>query len=192
MTPFGVVLLAAGESSRMGTAKQLLPYRGETLVRHATRIAIDSGASEVVVVLGSQAENVQKALLGLTITIVENPDWHSGMGGSIACGVSALSEAVKVAVVALADQPRITPEHLRALADRACPIAASLYDGVLGAPCAFARSEFPRLRELTGDRGMRQLLRSGNLPVESVPFEHGVLDLDTPEAYASFLREEKS
>ena len=190
MSPFGVVLLAAGESRRMGVAKQLLPYRGGTLVEHAARTAMGSGATEVVVVVGSRAEEVRQSLQGLELKIVENPDWQNGMGTSIARGISALGESIAAAVIALADQPRITSEHLQVLAAQARPVAASLYDGVLGAPCGFARSEFPRLRELTGDQGARHLLRNGEIPVEAVPFEPGLLDLDTLAAYDSLIREE--
>jgi molybdenum cofactor cytidylyltransferase len=174
----------------MGVAKQLLPYRGGTLVEHAARTAIGSGATEIVVVVGSRAEAVRRSLQGLELKIVENPDWQNGMGTSIACGVSALGESIEAAVIALADQPRITSGHLRTLAAQAQPVAASLYDGVLGAPCGFARSEFPRLRGLTGDQGARHLLRNGEIPAEAVLFEPGLLDLDTPEAYESFVTED--
>lgn len=187
---FGVVLLAAGGSSRLGRPKQLLAYLGRTLVEHAARTALASGAAEVVVVVGAEAARVREALRGLRVRIVENPDWAAGMGGSIACGVAALEESnggegVEAAVVALADQPRITPAHLRTLAARlgesSKPIVASSYDGVLGAPCAFARSEFARLAVLTGDVGARHLIRNGEEPVEAVEFAGANVDVDTPE-----------
>ena len=190
MNPFAVIVLAAGESRRMGTAKQLLPLRGATLVEHSVQTALASGATQVVVVLGARAEVVRAPLQGFGVTIVENHDWQTGMGSSIACGVGSLGRDVETAVVALVDQPGITPEHLRFLAQRAHPTAASLYEGILGAPCAFARSEFPRLLALTGDQGARHLLRSGEIPVEAVPFEGALLDLDTPESYEAFLRKE--
>lgn len=191
MTPFGVVVLAAGGSSRLGRAKQLLPYLGRTLVEHAARTALASGAAEVVVVVGAEAAAVREALRGLKVRIVVNPDWALGMGGSIAMGVAALSPGIETAVIALGDQPRITPAHLRTLAGRVFesgrPIVASTYDGVLGAPCAFARSEFERLRALSGDLGARRLVRSAGEDVESIEFAGGNVDVDTPEDYAALV-----
>src|SRR4051812_45945036 len=106
---FGVVVLAAGGSARLGRPKQLLPYLGQTLVEHAVRTAIASGAAQVVVVVGADAEAVRKTLSGLRLRIVENPEWQSGMASSIRCGISALDPGLSSAVIALADQPRITP-----------------------------------------------------------------------------------
>ncbi len=178
---FGVVVLAAGGSRRMGRAKQLLPYLGSTLVEHAARTALDSGASEVVVVVGANAEEVRERLKDHPVRVVLNRDWEQGIGGSVACGVAALSEKAETAVVSLADQPRITPTPLRALAARGGPIVASSYGDVVGAPCAFAQSEFPRLLALRGDQGARGLIRGGN--VETVAFEAANHDVDTPEDY---------
>lgn len=190
-TPFGVVVLAAGGSSRLGRAKQLLPYLGRTLVEYAVRTALASGAAEVVVVVGAEASAVREALRGLKVRIVVNADWALGMGGSIAAGVAALSPSVEAAVVALGDQPRITPAHLRTLATRVFetgrPIVASLYEGVLGAPCAFARSEFEGLRGLSGDLGARRLIRSGGEAVETVEFAGANVDVDTPEDYQALV-----
>lgn len=182
---FGVVVLAAGGSGRMGRAKQLLPYLGHTLVEHAARTALASGAAEVVVVVGAHAPEVRARLRGLRVKVVLNAEWAEGMGGSIAKGVAALSESVDTAVIALGDQPRITPAHLRALATHGGPIVASSYDGVVGAPCAFARSEFPRLLALTGDQGARHLIRGAD--VETIPFEAANLDVDTPEDYQALV-----
>lgn len=182
---FGVVVLAAGGSTRMGRAKQLLPYLGRTLVEHAARTALASGADEVVVVVGAHARNVRERLHGLRVKVVLNDAWAEGMGSSISRGVAALSDAVQTAVIALADQPRITPAHLRALAERNERIVASSYDGVVGAPCAFARSEFPRLLALRGDQGARSLIRSED--VATLAFAAANLDVDTPHDYRALV-----
>lgn len=190
---FGVVLLAAGGSSRLGRAKQLLPYLGRTLVEHTARTALASGAAEVVVVVGAEAAAVREALRGLKVRIVLNENWAEGMGGSIARGVAALGEEIDAAVIALGDQPRITPVHLRTLAERVIDsdqsIVASSYDGVLGAPAAFARSEFGRLQGLTGDVGARHLVRNGEEPVEAVFFDGANLDVDTPDDVRALIPE---
>lgn len=186
---FGVVLLCAGASSRMGRTKGLLPYLGRTLVEHAVRTALASGAEEIVVVLGADASALRERLAGLKVQIVLNGDWEEGMGSSIRVGVAALSPHLDGAVIALGDQPKITPAHLRALAEglRDAPIVASTYDGVLGAPCAFARVEFERLLSLKGDVGARALVRGGDEPVATIAFAGANMDVDTPESYRDLV-----
>ncbi len=184
---FGVVILAAGGSSRLGRPKQLLPYLGMTLVEHAARTAIASGAAEVVVVVGAEADAVREKLQGLVVDIVQNSEWSEGMGGSIRCGISALSDDVGCVVIMLCDQPRITADLLRDLALRqfvsGSPIVASSYDGVVGAPCAFGRVIFPDLMSLQGDAGARDLIRRSETPIETVAFIGGNVDVDTPDDY---------
>lgn len=186
MPSFGVVVLAAGGSSRFGRPKQLLPYLGRTLVEHAVRTALASGAAEVVVVVGAEGPEIRKRLQGLRVRIVTNEAWTEGMGGSIAKGVAAL-QTVDAVVVALADQPRITPDHLRSLAEQtaASPRVASSYDGILGAPCAFARSEFLALLALKGEMGARHLIRNGEVAV--IEFAAANIDVDTPADYVALV-----
>lgn len=187
--PFAVVVLAAGGSSRMGRAKQLLPYLGKTLVEHAARVALASGASEVVVVAGAHASEVREALSRLKVRVIVNPDWEQGMGGSIARGVAALSGSIETVVIALGDQPQIPPQHLRDLASQGKPVVASSYDGIVGAPAAFARSEFSRLLALSGETGARHLLRSGDTPPFIIEFARAKVDIDTPEDYRALVPE---
>ncbi len=182
---FGVVVLAAGGSARMGRAKQLLPYLGHSLVEHAARTALASGAAEVIVVVGAHADEVRARLRNLKVRVVLNAEWAEGMGGSVAKGVAALSDAIDTAVVALGDQPRITPAHLRILGEHGGRIVASSYDGVVGAPCAFARSEFSRLVALRGDEGARSLIRAED--VATIPFAAANLDVDTPLDYQTLV-----
>ena len=172
----------------MGKSKQLLPYLGRTLVEHAALTALASGAAEVVVVIGAEADAVRSALGSLAAKIVFNEVWAKGMGGSIRVGVQALGP-VDSAVICLADQPKITADHIRSLAQRqletGCEVVASSYDGVLGAPCAFSRALFPKLLSLAGDAGARSLIRESSEVVEVVEFTGGSFDIDTPEDYGS-------
>jgi len=178
---FGVVILAAGATARRGRPKQLLPYLGRTLIEHATRTALASGADQVVVVVGSDAARVCKALTGLPIRIVLNQEWSEGLSSSIRFGIAALGDDFDCAVVALCDQPRITPELLRSLARRQfenqAQIVASSYDGVIGAPCAFSAELFPELLALHGDSGARDLIRTSLVPVETIEFTAGNVDV---------------
>lgn len=189
---FAVVVLAAGASSRLGRSKQLLPYQGHTLVEHAAQVALDSGAAEVFVVLGCDADAVGEPLKDMGVRALFNPNWQEGMGSSIRTGVAALSKTTKVVVISLVDQPHVTADHLLALAEQTFkhPIAASSYDGTLGAPCAFARSQFAQLLSLEGDYGARALIRTGS-DVAAVEFKAARFDIDREQDYTDFLAESK-
>ncbi|MCW3062697.1 MAG: hypothetical protein JWQ02_4518, partial [Capsulimonas sp.] len=145
----GVVILAAGGSSRLGQPKQLLPYQGRTLLRHAAETAVASGCRPIIAVLGANAESLRGELTGLPVWTVENEEWESGMGSSIAAGVQPLTELEHLdgAIILVADQPLITPEFLRDLVaqfeETLAPVVASEYVGTLGVPALFAETLFP-------------------------------------------------
>ena len=146
----GLVLLAAGESRRMGTPNQLLPFEGKPLVRHAAQVAVASGCSPVVVVLGSSSQNIAPALEGLPVRAVTNSRWAEGMGTSIQAGLAALApEHLDGVVITLADQPFVNAAHLAHLiaAQRRSnrPIIASEYSGTAGIPALFMRPVFDEL-----------------------------------------------
>src|SRR4051794_5306915 len=134
------IILAAGGSRRLGQPKQLLVYRGETLLNRAIRIASEAGASPVLAVLGGGFESIRSSIQSSTAFPVHNHRWRKGMGSSIAAGMRALGVCAPDAdgvLLMSCDQPRLTVEHLRALivafaseAPRA--IAASAYAGVHG------------------------------------------------------------
>ena len=110
------LVLAAGGSRRFGRPKQLLPWRGEPLIRHAARAALGSGADEVVVVLGADADAVRAALADLPIHVALNPGWESGLASSLAAGLEEASgDAV---LVVLGDQPVADAKVLAALEHR--------------------------------------------------------------------------
>jgi molybdenum cofactor cytidylyltransferase len=182
--PYGVVILAAGSSSRLGRPKQLVPYNGTTLVEHAANTAVASGADQVVVVLGAGADAIEAALSSSEVTLVRNPDWSAGMASTIRAGISALSEGIEVAIIALVDQPLVTPLHLAQLASKqaetGAQIVASSYAGIFGVPAAFSRELFPSLLALEGDAGARELIRQGNS--EFIEFPGASKDVDTVEA----------
>ncbi|MGV3614207.1 MAG: nucleotidyltransferase family protein [Fimbriimonas sp.] len=180
---FGIVILAAGESRRMGRPKQLLPYGDRTLIEHAVVNARQSEAAEIIVVVGAYAHEIRASLEYLGVVVRENLHWRDGMGGSIACGVDALS--TQVAVIVLGDQPLVPAEHLRHLAElvlAGAPAAATEYGDVVGAPCAFGKDQFPRLMALRGENGARAIVR--DLPgVVGVPLPEAAVDVDTPDDY---------
>lgn len=181
-----VVVLAAGASSRLGRPKQLVEWRGETLVHRAARLAVESGLGPVRVVTGARAQEVSRAVAPLGVTCVHNPRAEEGIASSIRQGLDGVDTAV---LVLTCDQPLLTAEHLRALArvwrDTGAPIVASAYEGVMGVPALFSPALLPELLALRGDQGARAVFRGRR--VEPVALEGGGLDVDT-EADVERLR----
>ena len=182
----GVIILAAGGSSRMGSPKQLLPYRGTTLVRHAANAALESIADSVVVVIGGYADEVRNELDGLALSIVENPDWEAGMSSSIRVGLQELLSAdqIEAAIIMLCDQPFATADVLNELVDtqRATgkPIVASTYETTRGVPALFTRELFSALMSLTAGEGARRIISAHPENVATISFAQGAVDIDTP------------
>jgi molybdenum cofactor cytidylyltransferase len=187
----GVVLLAAGGSSRLGRPKQLLLHEGKTLVRRAAEAAVAAECGPVVVVLGAQAEAVTAELAGLPVRTVPHADWSAGMGSSLRVGLKALdtlepagaSPAVDAALVMLCDQLRVDAGHLRALVETftrtRAAIVASGYEGTCGVPALFSRALFPELAALEPGQGARGVIAREPSRVVEVALAGGGEDVDT-------------
>ncbi len=192
---YGVVILAAGASPRMGAPKQLLELDGRPLVVRAAEAALASPAWPVVVVLGAHAESIRPALARLPVLIADNPAWAEGMAASIRAGIATLrqfSRGLDAAVIALCDQPAFSAATIATLvaAQRATgrSIVAARYGGRHGAPALFLREHFPALGALTGEEGARALLNDDPARVAAVDLPELALDLDTPADVAAFAR----
>ena len=188
--PVALLLLAAGASTRMGRPKQLLPYQGRTLLRHAAETAVASGCAPIALVTGALHEALAAEVLGLPIAVVHNPDWETGMASSIRTGLVAVTTARPAAVlIMLCDQPLVTPELLCQLVAQQrqtqAPIVAAAYGDTLGVPVVFAQTMLPELLQLQGQQGAGQLIASLGAAVGRVLFPAGLLDVDTPEQYAA-------
>ena len=186
----GLILLAAGGATRMGAAKQLLPFRGRSLLRHAAEVAVASGLAHVLVVLGARADHLEPELAGLPVEVCLNEDWEKGMGASVRAGLRAMLAAaqdVEAVVFTLCDQPLVGPDFLRRLVEgyrtTGKPVIASAYEGALGVPALFARPYFPRLLALAAEGGARQVIAAAGDAAHAVPFAAGVFDVDTPQDY---------
>ncbi len=189
---FGAVILAAGESARMGTPKQLLVLEGQPLLVRAIEAALASSAWPVVVVVGAHAEKIRPLLARLPVLIAENPTWSEGMASSIRVGVTTLrqfSRQLEAALVALCDQPAFSADVIAQLvaAQRTTgrSIVAARYRGRHGAPALFLKEIFPELIALTGEEGARVLLNGHASRVAAVDLPALALDLDTPADYAA-------
>jgi molybdenum cofactor cytidylyltransferase len=188
----GVIILAAGSSSRMGRPKQLLPWKGRTLLRHACETALATSCAPVIVVLGCEAEACARDVNDLSVITVVNAKWELGMGTSVASGISALETidpGARGAILMLVDQPAVTPSFLERLLSEWTPpdpsIVATRYGDDGGVPALFASSYFSELRALDSARGARAILAREKSHVRLIDPECELIDLDTPSVYAA-------
>lgn len=189
----GLLLLAAGSSSRLARPKQLLAYQGQTLLRHAAEVAVASPCRPLVLVTGALHDELLPEIDGLPFHVVRNDNWADGMGGSIAAGLAELETAaegpkVDAVIVILCDQPLLTEEVIGQLIVQfqatGQPVVASAYAGTQGVPALFGREIFPALLALRGASGARELLQQyAHLP--TVDFPGGATDVDTEAQYAA-------
>ncbi|HIE5510990.1 TPA: nucleotidyltransferase family protein [Stenotrophomonas maltophilia] len=183
-----VVVLAAGGSTRLGQPKQLLTRQGETLVHRVVRLALELAPSQVLVVVGGNAQAVTSSISGLDATPVTNHHWESGLASSLQVAGTHLLPAVTAVMVVACDQPAIEHSHLQALLlgarASASGCAGTRHGNVLGVPAVVPRAWF-NAAGATGDRGFGARLRQ--LPIDAVHALHAPelgLDIDTPEDLA--------
>ncbi|MGB7922587.1 MAG: nucleotidyltransferase family protein [Pyrinomonadaceae bacterium] len=187
----GAVILAAGSSSRMGSPKQTLQFRGESLLRRAALAALGAGCRPVIVVTGANAKLARRELDGLDVREVLNILWETGMASSIRAGVEGLVSAdadADAAVLMLCDQPHVTIDVISGLvaAHRATgrPVVASTYGGSFGVPALFGRKLFAELARLEGAAGAKQVIERHASEAHFLPFPCGEVDVDTPDDFA--------
>lgn len=190
----GAVILAAGSSSRMGSPKQTLQYRGESLLRHAALAALGAGCRPVIVVTGAYAELSRRELEGLDVREMLNPLWETGMASSVRAGVESLVSAdadADAVVLLLCDQPHVTTEIISGLvaAHRATGrlVVASTYGGSFGVPALFSSAVFAELARLDGAGGAKQVIKKYASEAHFLPFPGGEVDMDTPDDFSRLI-----
>lgn len=188
------IVLAAGSSSRMGTAKQLLRVGSTTLLRRSVEQAIASNVRATFVVVGAEAEKMREELRELPLTIVDNSRWPEGLGTSIATAIAAVEREVPpfdAVVLLTCDQPHVSGSTIdRLIATHgaaAAPLVAAAYAETIGIPALFARKYFGALRELPANRGAKEILMHHRDDVVPVEFEAAAVDVDTPADYERLL-----
>jgi molybdenum cofactor cytidylyltransferase len=179
------VILAAGASTRMGTQKLLLPLGDEPLIRRTVRQICDAGFDDVLVVLGSEWEQVLAALEGLPVRHAINADFASGMGSSFRTAIANLGDSA-AAMFMLADQPFVTANEYRTVLDtyrRLAPAIVSVrYGDVTAPPHLFQKKFFPELAVL--EHGARPVLQRHRDRTTVLQFSADLLmDIDTREDY---------
>jgi molybdenum cofactor cytidylyltransferase len=181
------VILAAGMSSRMGEAKQLLRLGERTLLEQVIENVRSSGVDNIVLVLGHGADAIQETIATENLKIVVNDAYREGMGTSLRTGIAALPPEMDAALVVLADQPFVRPETLRLLMDHYqesnAQIVIPMYKGFRGNPVLLDRCVFPEVMELRGDIGCRAVFGSHLEGIVKAPVDDvGILlDLDSRE-----------
>jgi molybdenum cofactor cytidylyltransferase len=185
----GLLLLAAGASRRLGAPKQLLAYKGESLLRRAARTALASLCRPVIVVLGAHRESVESEIADLPLEIVFNEEWAMGMGASIRAGMEYLTARAdtRAVVMMLCDQPRVEAriinELVAAYRVTNAPLVTAKYDGTHGVPALFDQRLYPALLALTGSQGAKSLILAHSAHLSEVPAPEAALDLDTLADY---------
>ena len=172
----------------MGGGKLLLLLHDKPIVRWSVE-ALRPHVDDLIVVTAPGGDAVRAALDGLAVRFAENPRPEDGQGTSIAAGVAALRPGTDAVIIALGDQPRLSPEIVPALVEAwrrsGKPIVAPVYRGVQGTPVLFAAEVFPELQALTGDAGARGVVAARRERVERVAFDAAMPpDVDTPEDFA--------
>lgn len=196
MDKTGVLILAAGSSSRMGQPKQLLPYRGKPLLQYTLELVSDLAVCSSVLVLGANYETISGVIDPGETRIVVNPDWGAGMARSLVYGLQKSLEfcpEMDQLLILLSDQPYINRSLLVNLLETHTSkrplITASQYGQANGVPALFSKVLFEELLGLEGDRGANRLIKKYNEQCVFIPFELGAVDIDTPEEYAGLIEQ---
>jgi molybdenum cofactor cytidylyltransferase len=184
-THIHVMVLAAGASSRFGSAKQLVRVNGRPLMLTAVSRAVELAGHSVTVVLGAHAAELAPLLRHSPASVAINREWSEGIASSIREGLTHAPSTADGVLIALADQAAVTTEDLRRLAGlwRRDPtaIVAAQYAGAVGVPAIFPRWCFRELNELRGDRGAQVLLQRHVDRLARLPMPSAELDIDRPE-----------
>lgn len=190
------IILAAGQSKRYGSPKQLLDWKGKPFVRHIAETALHSGLWPVVVVTGFRSADVESCLKDLPVKIIHNPEYEAGQSTSIKTGISSLPKKSGAAIFLLVDQPQIPEDVIRKLIETHTkelqPIVAPLVlEERRANPVLFDRAAFLDLMQLTGDIGGRAVF--SKYKVEYIPWHDDILlmDVDKPEDYKKLVDIEK-
>lgn len=192
-----VLILAGGKGSRMGTIKQLLPWKKSTLLENAIEQVKMSKASDIIVVLGAYASEIRSNTKDNTIHFIDNPEWESGLGTSISCGVHYIQNNMpdaKGVMVLLADQPLIDTEYINTMLDtfikNANGMVTTNYGNREGVPAIFDEKYFLELQSLNQDFGAKELIQKNKHIIHSLNPKGKEMDIDTPKDYDALLKEQ--
>lgn len=192
MSP-GIIILGAGNSSRLGQPKQLLYFKDASFISRITSEATYFAGDAVIVVTGSARDSVEDEISNQTITCY-NPNWKDGMASSIKTGLKHLLliyPELQSCIITVCDQPYLDAEVFRQLDTKQQQsgkgIVASQYAGATGVPVLFERQYFDALLQLEGQEGAKKLLQKYKNDVAIISFEKGAIDIDTIHDYNNLI-----
>jgi molybdenum cofactor cytidylyltransferase len=196
MSKTGIIILAAGSSTRMGEPKQLLMYKDKTFLQHIVCEAKGASLDPVICVTGFQSSRIAESISGTGASVVYNTHWPEGMGSGISTGIKQLSLwDVDDVIVAVSDQPFVSSDLFKKMKELKYQsgkgIIASSYAGTLGTPVLFAAKYFNQLKSLNGNEGAKNIVKRNPHDVCSIEFENGNIDIDTKEDYRKLISEIK-
>ncbi len=187
MNKIAILILAAGSSSRMGSSKQLLPFKHTTLLGWTIEQALNLKTSSVYCILGANFELIEKEIEHYPIQILINTNYENGLSSSIVTGIKYIrNKQYDFVTILLADQPKICSSYIHEMLllskENPTKIIGSNYGKKIGVPAIFPAIYFSELVQLTGDKGAKELLnnKEENL-IKMTPFN--LIDIDTPEDY---------
>ncbi|MHA4895402.1 nucleotidyltransferase family protein [Pedobacter sp. PWIIR3] len=187
----GIIILAAGSSSRLGKPKQLLVFRGKTLLQNVSNTALNTSCRPIVVVLGAYAEEISKIHHHPDITYVVNHNWQEGMSSSIATGISEMLHQqpdLEDIIITVADQAFIDSQIFDGLLQRRIQtsktIIACQYGDTIGTPVLFNKTLYHQLLALTGDQGAKKIIAAQPDQLSLIEFPLGHIDIDTAEDFS--------
>jgi molybdenum cofactor cytidylyltransferase len=189
----GIILLAAGSSSRLGRAKQLIEFQGKTFIQKAIDEANKSQANCLVLVLGANADLIQTGFEPSSAAFIINSGWQQGMSSSMQAGLRFLMEKEEInqVLLMLCDQPFVDASLLNQLINAketsGKGIIAAAYSNTLGVPALFEERYFEELLQLTGSEGAKKVIFNHQAEVHALDFPLGAVDLDTEEDVSQFL-----
>lgn len=192
-----ILILAGGESRRMGQPKQLLPLGSTTMLGRSLQMCLGSEIGPVWIVLGAKADKIRHSLPEADFQIVVNEGWKAGMGSSIAAGVKAIQQDPQVGevMIVLADQVKLTSRSLQnfhaAYTASHKSIGVSVSKVGPGPPSIFDRRWFDALSHLSGDQGAKPVVKSNQSEALQIMHDHAGQDVDTPEDYRHLNEEEE-
>ena len=194
MSKTGIIILAAGNSSRMGEPKQLMKFKSKTFLQHIIEESKEANLNPVICVTGYQSDQISKAIAGMNVIIVNNEQWSEGMGTGISAGIKeALQSDLDSVILAVSDQPYVSSglfAKMLTLKDKSGKkIVASSYAGTLGTPVLFDKEYFNQLISLHGNQGAKNIVHMNMFDVVTVKFEKGSIDIDTKEDYEKLISE---
>ncbi len=183
------ILLAAGQSKRMGKPKQLMPLGNSTIMEQAIDNLLNSRVSEVIVVLGYEAEAMAEKVANRPVKIAINPAYYQGMSASIVAGLNLVSDKAEAVMLVLADQPFVDSQTINSLMEAFVAhnrgIAIPVYQGRRGHPVIFAIRYKGELSRLKGDIGGREIIdrHPDDVLEVAVNCEGICIDIDTVDCY---------